>query len=138
MRKKLLNTLLTILMVMIIFVTPVSASSGDTIIQPRFNNISGASITIGFDMNNIVYITVVVDTYAHGSGASGIVKLFDSDGNCLDVWSFSDYEKPIGMEFTYQGEYGETYTATFEGYAYSNNQTAPDRLEMSVTGTCRD
>ena len=138
MRKKLLKTLLTLLITMNVLVTPVLASNGYTTIQPRYNNISGASISLGFDSNNVVYITVVVDTYTHGSGASGIVKLFDSDGNCLDVWSFSDYEKPIGMEFTYQGEYGETYTATFEGYAYSNNQTAPDRLEMSVTGTCRD
>ena len=56
----------------------------------------------------------------------------------MDVWSVSDYDEPFFKEVSYQGEYGETYTATFGGYAYSNNGTPADRLDLSVTGTCKD
>lgn len=122
----------------LVFAMSTLTISAEEYIQPRFSNINGASIGITFDMNNVVYIALNVDTYSHGSGVSGIIKLFDSEGTCLSVWSVSDYEKPICTEVTYQGEYGETYTATFGGYAYSNNGTPADRLDLSVTGTCKD
>lgn len=65
------------------------------------------------------------------------MKLFDSDGICIEIWFVSDYVKPILAEFAYQGEYGETYTLTFAGYAYSNNGTVTDRVELSAVGTCK-
>jgi len=109
---------------------PVSAAT------PRFSNIADVSLFLDYDSDYVVYIGLTVDTYSHGSGVSGLMKLFDSDGTCVAIWSVSDYEKPIGVEFTYQGERRETYTAQFHGYAYSNNGTAADRIEIENTITC--
>lgn len=135
------RTLLAMVLALVMMSSPVYASgnlrSTYSSISPRFNNIINATLSIGFDMDNVVYCSIDVNPYSHGSGISGLMKLFDSNGTCLAVWSVSDYERPIGAEFSYQGEYGETYTATFAGYAYSNNQTAPDRLELSITDTCK-
>jgi hypothetical protein len=66
------------------------------------------------------------------------MRLYDSNNNELAIWPVSDYERPIGVEFTYQGVYGEEYTAVFTGYAYSNNGTAADRLELEVSAVCED
>lgn len=107
-------------------------------ISPRFSNVASVSLSIDFDMNNVVYCTLAVAPYSHGSGVSGLMKLYDSDGNCLKIWSVSDYERPIVAEFTYQGVYGEEYTAVFTGYAYSNNGTAADRLELEISAVCED
>lgn len=129
MRKCILKVLAVIL-AMVMFTIPVSAAT------PRFNNVSGATLLMGFDGNYTVYVGLSVDTYSHGSGVSGLIKLFDSEGTCLEIWSVSDYQKPISVEFSYPGVKGETYTATFAGYAYSNNGTAADRLELEITETC--
>ena len=128
--KKRIFKILSVVLAMIMFVVPVSAAT------PRFNNISNASLFMDFGTDYTVYIGLSVATYSHGSGVSGLVKLYDSDGVCLKIWSVSDYEKPIGVEFSYPGVEGETYTATFAGYAYSNNGTAADRLELECTATC--
>ena len=104
---------------------------------PRFNNVGNVSLFLNTDNNNVIYIGLSVETYSHGSGVSGLMKLFDSAGTCVAIWSVSDYEKPIGVEFTYQGVRRETYTAQFHGYAYSNNGTAADRIEIENTITCR-
>ena len=129
MKKSILKALAVVL-AMILFTIPVSAAT------PRFNNINNATLLIDFDRDYTVYIGLSVAAYSHGSGVSGLVKLFDSEGTCLEIWSVSDYEKPIGAEFSYPGVLGETYTATFTGYAYSNNGTPADRLELEITGTC--
>ena len=129
MKKRILK-ILTVVLIMVMFTLPVSAAT------PRFNNIGEATLFIDFDSNYTVYIGLSVAAYSHGSGVSGLVKLFDSEGTCLAIWSVSDYEKPLGTEFTYPGVLGETYTATFAGYAYSNNGTAADRLELEITATC--
>ena len=129
MKKRILKVL-TVALVMVMFTIPVSAAT------PRFNNVSVASLLMDFDRDYTVYVGLNVAAYTHGSGVSGLVKLFDSEGTCLAIWSVSDYEKPISQEFTYPGVKGETYTATFAGYAYSNNGTAADRLELEYTATC--
>lgn len=129
MKKRILKVL-TVALVMVMFTIPVSAAT------PRFNNVSVASLLMDFDRDYTVYVGLNVAAYTHGSGVSGLVKLFDSEGTCLAIWSVSDYEKPISQEFTYPGVRGETYTATFAGYAYSNNGTAADRLELEYTATC--
>ena len=129
MRKR-ISKFLTVVLVMVMFTIPVSAAT------PRFNNIGTASLLMDFDRNYTVYVGLNISPYTHGSGVSGLVKLFDSEGTCLEIWSVSDYEKPIGAEFTYPGVKGETYTATFAGYAYSNNGTPADRLELEITATC--
>ena len=130
MKKRILKVL-TIVLVMVMFTIPVSAAT------PRFNNVSNAVLFMDFDSNYTVYVGLSVAAYTHGSGVSGLVKLFDSEGTCLAIWSVSDYEKPLSAEFTYPGIEGETYTATFAGYAYSNNGTAADRLELEYTAVCR-
>ena len=104
-----------VVLVMVGFTIPVSAAT------PRFNDISNASLFIEFDGSNTVYKGLSVITYSHGSGVSGLVKIYDSNGTCLQIWSVSDYVKPIGAEFSYPRVKGETYTATFAEYAYSNN-----------------
>ena len=109
---------------------PISAAT------PRFNNIGDVSLFLDYDSDYVVYVGLSVETYSHGSGVSGLMKLFDSSGTCVAIWSVSDYDKPIGVEFTYQGERRETYTAQFHGYAYSNNGTAADRIEIENTITC--
>ncbi len=129
MKKRILKVL-TVVLVMVMFTIPVSAAT------PRFNNISTASLLMDFDTNYTVYVGLNVSAYTHGSGVSGLVKLFDSEGTCLAIWPVSDYEKPLGAEFTYPGVRGETYTATFAGYAYSNNGTAADRLELEISAVC--
>ena len=130
MKKRILKVL-TVVLVMVMFTIPVSAAT------PRFNNVSSAKLLMDFDSNYTVYVGLSIAAYTHGSGVSGLVKLFDSEGTCLAIWSVSDYEKPLGAEFTYPGIEGETYTATFAGYAYSNNGTAADRLELEYTAVCR-
>lgn len=135
------KTILAVVLGMIITITPIFAAehSGAAYdVQPRYNNIGSIALTMGFDTNNVVYCCITVDPYSHGTGVSGIMKLFNSKGTCLAVWSVSDYEEPIGVEHTYQGVYGESYTCTFAGYAYSNNQSPPDELNISVSGTCVD
>ncbi|MBR3761796.1 MAG: hypothetical protein IKK59_03540 [Lachnospiraceae bacterium] len=106
-------------------------------VSPRFNNVINATLSIGFNDDNVVFCSISVNQSSNGTGVSGIMKLFDSNGTCLAVWSVSDYEGIIFQEFSYQGVYRETYTATFEGYAYSNDGTPPDRLELSITDTCK-
>ena len=129
MKKRIVKVLVVVL-AMIFFTIPVSAAT------PRFNNINNAALLIDFDSDYTVYVGLSVAAYSHGSGVSGLVKLFDSEGTCLAIWPVSDYEKPLSAEFTYPGVRGETYTATFAGYAYSNNGTAADRLELEITATC--
>ncbi len=136
-----MRTLLIMLLAFQVMILPVCAADNNISVcssaTPWFNNVINASLSIGFDMDNVVYCSIGVNPYPHGSGISGIMKLYDSSNTCLAVWSVSDYEGLFFQEFSYQGVYGETYTATFEGYAYSNNGTAPDRLEISVTDTCK-
>ena len=130
MRKYILK-IVAIVVVVSMMTLPVSAAT------PRYNNVGNVSLFVEYDSNYVIYIGLSAETYSHGSGISGLVKLFDSSGTCVAIWSVSDYEKPIGVEFTYQGVRRETYTAQFHGYAYSNNGTAADRIEIENTITCR-
>lgn len=138
---KVVNKAISLFLIIAMTVLPVCAGgdgASTTAVQPRYNNISSAVLSLEFDMNNVAYCCISVSPFSHGSGVSGLMKFFDSEGTCLEIWSVSDYERPIMQEFTYQCEYGETYTVTFAGYAYSNNGTAADRLELSVSNTCID
>lgn len=135
MNKKIKTMLAVALAVMMMSMTVCAEEAN---VNARFNNVSLASLTINFDKNNTVYCTLNVSGYAHLTGVSGLMKLFDSSGNRVAIWAVSDYDLPVLVENTYQGKYGETYTVTFGGYAYSNNQTAADRLDLSITGTCKD
>lgn len=133
--KRVRTILATMLAVMMM---TVSVCAQEANVNARFNNVAIASLTINFDKKNTVYCTLDVSGYAHLTGVSGMMKLFDSNGNRVAIWPVSDYDLPVLVENTYQGKYGETYTVTFAGYAYSNNQTPADRLELSVSARCED
>ena len=137
---KLTRKVITLVIIISMFMLPVCAAGSDAsvVVQPRYGNVCSAVITLGFDMNNVGYCCISVSPYAHGTGISGLMRLYDDEGNCLAIWSVSDYERPFMQEFTYQCTYGETYVASFTGYAYSNNGTAADRLELAVENTCVD
>jgi hypothetical protein len=138
-KSKFITIIITVMPILITTIMPVGAAYNDNMMYatPRYSVVNNVTLGIGFDTNNVAYVTLTADMFSNGSGISGIAKLFNSEGTCIAAWSVSDYVEPIGVEFTHQCEYGKTYTATFEGYGYSNNGTAPDRLELSVTGTCR-
>lgn len=132
--RRYLYSLLAVVLFSVAFAGNVlSVSASSTYVEPRYNNVSGASISIDFEDGN-VYVGVNVVPYSHGSGISGLVKLYDSTSSQeIAIWPVSDYERPIAVEFSYPGVKGRTYTAVFTGYAYSNNGTAADRLEMECS-----
>lgn len=134
-----MKMLVTIILVMSMMIIPVSAAdnSGNEI-APCFNHTESIVLTIGFDKNNVVYCGLAVDLFSTGTGTSGIMTLYDSNGAILQRWPISDYEEPIGVEFTYPGTYGERYTLTYAGYVYGTGMIAPDWVDMSVTDTCVD
>ncbi len=138
-RKIKCKTIIAVLLAMILSTLPVCAAenAGTRLIEPRFNHTATAELIIGFDTDNVVHGTLLIGPYNTAAGVSGTMKLFDADGNPLAVWSVSDYVEPFAAEKTYQGDYGETYTLYFKGYVYSNNNTAPDSIELQVTGTCK-
>ncbi len=139
MKNGILKTILACLLAMSMMIVPVFAADASNIgIQPCYAHTHDIVLTMGFDKNNVVYCGLAVDLYSTGTGTSGLMKLFNSSGTLLKTWSISDYEEPIGVEHTYQGTYGTTYTVTYGGYVYGNNMTAPDRVDLSVTGTCKD
>ena len=52
---------------------------------------NGRLVIIDFDRNYTVYIGLSVSTYSHGSGVSGLVKLFDSELKIMNVlWQEGD------------------------------------------------
>ena len=99
--------------------------------------ILAATLTLGFDTNNVAYCTAAISPYSNCTGFDGIMRLFDSDGNQLKSWSIYDHESPYAVEHTWQCEYGKTYTVTFQGYAYGTNSMY-DEINLSNTGTCKD
>ncbi len=136
--RKVVKTFVAVLLAMNLTVLPICAAERYVKqIDPRYNNIALASLTIGFDTSNVGYFCVSLSPYAHCTGFSGEMKLFDASGNRLKSWAITDMESPYMIEKTYPCEYGKTYTVTFVGYAYGQNTTYDD-LDMTVTGTCTD
>lgn len=135
-QKKLYKVIIAIILAMNIAVLPVYAmDSATTYIEPRYNNIFSAALTLGFDSNNVAYCTFSLTPYANCTGCDGMMRLFDSSGTQLKSWSISDYTEPYKVEKTWQCEYGETYTLTFQGYAYGSGTTYDD-IELSVSDKC--
>ena len=137
-QKGIFKTVCAILLAMNMMIIPIiAADEVVTCSEPRFNNISAATLTMGFDMSNVGYFGISVTPYSKCTGFDGIMRLFDSNGNQLKSWSVYDHESPYGVENTYQCEYGKTYTVTFQGYAYGTNSMY-DEINLSNTGTCKD
>lgn len=137
LQKRICRIILTIMLVINAVFLPVSAANdvAMTSIEPRFNNIFSATLTIGFDANNIAYLGISVSPYSHCTGFDGIMRLYDANGNQLKSWSISDFSEPYSSEKTWQCEEGKTYTVTFQGYAYGTNSMYDD-INLSVTDTC--
>lgn len=139
MKRNFLKVVTVVVLVLSIMIVPVcAADANDSSIQPYYTHTQLIRLSIGFDTNNVVYCSLIANLYSTGTGTSGLMKLFDSSATLLQTWSVSDYEEPIGVEHTYQGTYGETYTLTYGGYVYGNNMTVPDRIDLSVSDRCVD
>lgn len=138
MQKKITKIVVAIILAMNLTTLPVLAANEAVICaEARFNNISAATLTMGFDMNNVGYFGIYVTPYSKCTGFDGMMRLFDSDGNQLKSWSVYDHVEPYSVEYTWQCEYGKTYTVTFQGYAYGTNSMF-DEINLSNTGTCKD
>lgn len=138
-KKKLCKTMLAVMLAMNFVIIPVFAAGNVVVasVEPRLNNISSATLSLGFDMNNVAYCSINLSPYSHCTGFDGMMRFYDSNGNQLKSWSVYDHESPYGVENTWQCEYGKTYTVTFQGYAYGSG-TMYDEINLSVTGTCED
>lgn len=116
---------------------PVAANNdlSDVFREARWNNISSAALTIGFDANDIGYFGISVTGYKGCTGFDGQMCLYDENGKFLKSWAISDFDSPYDQERTYQCEDGKTYTVKFQGYAYGEGRLYDD-IELSVTDTC--
>ena len=136
--KRLLKTVAAVIIAVNLMILPICASENVAICaEPRLNNIFSASLSLGFDTDNVIYCNISVTPYSHCTGFDGIMRLFDADGNQLKSWSISDFEEAYMQERTWQCEYGKTYTVTFQGYAYGTDSMY-DEINLSNTGTCED
>jgi len=139
MCKKFTKTLVTVILMLSMMIVPVSAAVIDgNEVQPCYTHTESIFLTINFDKNNVVYCGLFVNLLSTGTGTSGIMTLYDSNGAILQQWPISDYEQPISADFTYSGTYGERYTLTYSGYVYGTGMVVPDRIDMSITDTCVD
>ena len=136
MQKKVLVMLLAIFMSFEVATMSVSAADVSKYVEARWNNIGTATLTIGFDKNDMGYFAISVNHYASCTGISGQMRLYDENGNLLAGWAIYDDVSPYLVERTYQCQEGRTYTVTFQGYAYGNGSTMYDDINLSVTDIC--
>ena len=130
------GVLLAILIVSKSFAFSVHAEEIMTYAEPRWNNIAAATLTIGFDSNNMGHFDISLAPYATCTGLSGQMRLYDESGNLLAGWAIYDDVRPYAVERTYQCQEGKTYTVTFQGYAYGNGSTMYDDINLSVSDIC--
>jgi hypothetical protein len=137
MRKMIIGMCLVLTIIFNVFVLPVNAAEQVIVCaEPRYNNIARATLTIGFDANNVGHFCVSVTPYASCTGLSGQMRLLDENGNLLASWAIYDDVSPYIAERTYQCQEGRTYTVTFQGYAYGDGNKLFDDIEMSLSDTC--
>ena len=135
-KKKFLGVFFALVMTMMRFPMPIEAEEMITYRTARWNNIATATLTIGFDSNNIGYFGISVNPYYSCTGLSGQMRLLDENGNLLASWAVYDDVEPYAVERTYQCQEGRTYTLTFQGYAYGDGTTQFDDIVLSVSDTC--
>lgn len=135
-QKRIFKTLCAVLIAINMMILSVCAlDNSATYVEPRWNNIAVATLTLGFDANNVAYCGFVLSPYSHCTGFDGMMRLLDSNGTLLKSWAVADYESPYAIEKTWQCEEGKTYTVTFQGYAYGTGSMY-DEINLSVTDTC--
>lgn len=136
-RKKIIGMLFGFFVIFNGLVLPVNAAERTVVYtEPRYNNIGIASLSIGFDANNLGYFGISITPYASCTGLSGQMRLYDENGNLLAGWAIYDDVEPYLVERTYQCQEGRTYTVTFQGYAYGNGSTMYDDINLSVSDIC--
>lgn len=136
LKKQILGLVLVCLIAFRTSFVTVCAEDIVTCAEPRWNNIAMATLSIGFDANNVGYFEVSLAANPSCTGLSGQMRLLDENGNLLASWAIYDDVRPYGVEKTYQCQKGRTYTLTFQGYAYGDSTTMFDDIVMSATETC--
>lgn len=136
MKKKIVVALLFVMILFNVCSMSVKAEDIVTCAEPRWNNVATASLSIGFDSNNMGYFSISLNPYPSCTGLSGMMRLLDENGNLLASWAVFDDVEPYGVERTYQCQKGRTYTVTFQGYAYGDGTTMFDDIVLSVSDTC--
>lgn len=135
-RKKIIGIMLVALMVLYMGTRTAHAEALSVCSEPRWSNIAGATLTIGFDANNVGYFAITLSPYSSCTGLSGMMRLLDENGNSITSWAIYDDVSPYVVERSYQCEEGKTYTVTFQGYAYGNGSTQFDDINLSTSDTC--
>ena len=136
LQKKLCRMIAVALLAINMMVLPVlAADEVVTCVEPRYNNVFSATLALGFDSNHVAYCELSLNPYANCTGFDGIMRLYDSTGTQLKSWSISDYDSPYCVEKTWQCKYGETYTLSFQGYAYGTGSTYDD-INLSLSDIC--
>ena len=140
MKKRIYKLFLIAILSMNIMVMPVYAGQIKSVSidlkSPRYNNISTASLYLGYDANNVASCSIVVTPFPNCSGISGMMRLLDSNGNAVGSWAVTDYESPYSVTRTCQCQAGKEYTLTFQGYAYSNDGTMFDDIVLEIKNIC--
>jgi hypothetical protein len=140
MKKNVCKLFLLSVLILNVMVMPICAENTKSVTvdlkSPRYNNISNASLYLGYDDNNIARCSIVVTPYTNCSGISGLMRLVDSNGNMVGSWAITDYESPYSVTRNCQCQAGKEYTLTFQGYAYSNDGTIFDDIELEIKNTC--
>ena len=136
LQKRMYKGVVALLLAINLMILPVLAAEESIAnVEPRFNNIAAATLSIGFDSNYVAYCELSLNPYSNCTGFDGMMRLFDSNGTQLKSWAISDYESPYCVEKTWQCEYGKTYTVTFQGYAYGTNSMY-DEINLSLSDKC--
>ena len=135
---KIIKVFVTILVVTkMLSLTVLASDNISAFVEARYNNVAAASLSLGFDKNNVAYCCITLTPYANCTGLEGYMRLLDANGNHVASWNLYDYTEPYMVEKTHQVEYGKTYTLTFQGYAYGEGQLFDD-IVLSTTATCED
>lgn len=136
--KRKIKILIAIMLAAKLMCLPVMASGNiSAYAEARYNNVAAASLSLGFDKNNIAYCCITLTPYTICTGLEGYMRLLDENGNHVASWNLYDYTRPYMIEKTCQVEYGKTYTLTFQGYAYGEG-TMFDDIVLSTSATCTD
>lgn len=135
-KKRIVGILLAVLISFNLVMVPACAEDIAVCMEPRWNNIAVATLSMGFDSQNTGYFAISLEPYPSCTGLSGQMRLYDESGNLLAGWAIYDDVSPYLVERTYQCQEGRTYTVTFQGYAYGDGSTMYDDINLSVTDTC--
>ena len=103
-------------MTQVVFKIPMT-QQGD--IMPIFDNFMEISFNYGFDDSNMLYYDMTLTPYHNTSYFSGMLRLYDGDGNVLALHTARDTDIPyVTDEYSYQADWGDTFQIGFSGHVY--------------------